>query len=373
MKNKKTYLYFLIGLLLLCLVGLGYWYIFRNNRSSETKTEFPLQTNLAVLYFVEPQIDSTKIKIGIDFYDGPNNGKYIISELDTELFDENNLLEVETNTQFPSYISIDVQNEKYIIEKKSDESVNDILLRDFNNDINDITLSIESSRQTGSFFLRYWILAENYKKTIGKEFNDFAKIYFDSIMVPYEGEKKKNIIFTDGIAKDDNYPMNYSENFPYSCFSSKQIEKSGVTEINYDDVFCNLPTINSIPEDSFGIGNIESLLTKNNGNIIDNKDIYSTTLLIDYWAKGESNLTDVYRYSLSQAYKLGLTKGDYCYWMLVNDLTEYKNNLYTYAIHNETIFNQFSDMYCPSLHMPIQYKYLNNASALDTAYFIYDL
>lgn len=373
MKNKKSYLYFLIGLLILCVTGLSYWYIFKDKNTTKVEDDFPLKTDLAVLYFVEPQTDFGKIKLGVDFYDGINKGKYKISELSTELFDENNLSEIVNNTQLPSYVSINVENGKYIIEKKNSEAINDVLLRDFNNNINDITLNIESSKQTAPFFLRYWILAENYKKTIGKDANDFAKLYFNSIMVPFEGEKKKDIIFTDGMTKDNDYPMNYSMNYPYSCFSSKQIAKSGVTEINYDDVFCNLPTIESIPVESFGVENIESILTKNNGDIIDSKDIYSTTLLIDYLAKGESNLDDVYRYSLSQVYKLGLTKGDYCYWMLVNDLTKYKNNLYVYAIHNEAIFNQFSNMYCPSLHMPIQYKYLDNASALDTAYFIYDL
>ncbi|MGI5897773.1 MAG: hypothetical protein ACOX6Q_01270, partial [Candidatus Dojkabacteria bacterium] len=175
----------------------------------------------------------------------------------------------------------------------------------------------------------------------------------------------------------EQYILNYSRNYPFMCFANKTAKDSKITDRDVTEVLCNLPVVPSIDKEKFGIENIETVWNNSKNRTDESKinenTIYSTTLLLDYWAKGEQNLTEIYRYSLSEAYKFGISKADLCYWMLVNDLTEYKNNLYNYIIHDENLFNSFNGMYCPSLHMPIYFESLNSPRAMDINYVVYDL
>jgi len=369
MKNKKTYLYFLIGLLLLCLVGLGYWYIFRNNRSSETKTEFPLQTNLAVLYFVEPNIQDKSILLGIDFLKESKN-EYKIIKLSENQLESNSLIKI-AQSELPKYISIKVtSDDKYIFSFINEQEVNNSIMDSFANEIHKY-LYASGTTYSLRAYQRLWLASEGYTKfpneNIRRELSEFPKQY----------ESMNDIsttIMTNDFSKDENtFVTNYSRNYPYSCLVSQSLANSGITNTNYNAELCNLPAIPIIDTTKFGIKNIETIWSQNETKLKEDENINSTTMLIDYWAKGDKDLDNAYIFSLSEAYKLGMTEADVCYWMLVNDLTSYKNNLYYYVIHDENLFNSLNSMYCPSLHVPTHFKYVVAPTNLDINYFVYDL
>lgn len=339
----------------------------RSNNHEDQADE--LETDLAVLYFVESNIEDKTISLGIDFQKG-NKNEYKIVKLPQDKFENNSLITV-AHSELPIYVSIQKDsNKKYMLSTRNKEEINNSIV---NSLLGEIHKYLYDSGTTYSLraYQRLWLAAEGYTKftneNIKREFSEFPHQYESLYDI-------STLIITDDFEKDQNtFVSNYSRNYPYSCLVSKILNDSKITQTNYDSELCNLPIIPTIDDTKFGIQNIETIWGSNKIQSEENDNINSTTMLIDYWAKGQKDLDNVYTFSLSEAYKLGMTRGDSCYWMLVNDLTNYKNNLYYYIIHDEELFNSFNSIYCPSLHLPIHFKYINTPSNLDINYFLYDL
>lgn len=370
-KRKNYILLFLITLLIILLGTFVYWYKFVylvEKEESSTNIETLAKTDLAMLYFLETDTETNTVSLGI-YYIENDSKKYKIFDLPLDIFKQENLEEFSSKT-FPLYISISKEKELFILNSKNQDTINTSIKKDFDKKAIGYMQEVEKSLKTSDFIKKFWILADSYANTDDSTAKSYYKDYMSLIL---NTDTNEPVISLNDLGEGDEYTYNYGRNYLYSCFISKRIAESKIVEKNYDDQFCNLPTINPISEENFPVDNIETLIMRDNFKIFEKDTIYSTTLLIDYWSKGVQNLEDVYHYSLNQAFKFGLTREDYCYWMLVNDLTQYKNNVYVSIIHNEILFNKFNNVYCPSLHLPLQFKYLKNPRVTDISYFVYDL
>lgn len=375
-KKQTILIISLFVLLFLCLGLLGY--IYRNTLSSSVKDannveQKSLETNLGILYLLEVEEVDESVTVGIQFVNS-SVPEYRIIKQEKKLFDDENLLAL-SQKKLPSYVTIQKEREKYYIELKGQNIVNEKIVKKFTNNLSSYLEAQSDGKVVLKPYEQYWLLSELYTvvddEKSKNELKDFALFTLNENIIKF-----KNIT-NDEFGTGEQYIRNYSRNYPYSCFVNKMAKDSNITSIDASEVLCDLPIVPLIDKQEFDIENIETVWNnsknRTDGSRININTVYSTTLLLDYWAKGEQNLTDIYRYSLSEAYKFGMSKADVCYWMLVNDLTEYKNNLYNYIIHDEMLFNSFNGTYCPSLHMPIYFESLNSPRAMDINYVVYDL